>query len=168
MRMTADVPSADKPAKSKPISKRIRTAIDAMVSGDAKTITDAAEKAGLSREHLSRELGKPHITKLLHDKVARNLNVNAAKAGATKIDLLASPNHMVRDRASSWLLELAGHSPNAATGNQHRSGPRAGWLINLSEPTEPGLVIVVHEKAVPVAADAAGLVIDVTPAAIDR
>jgi len=71
---------------------------------------------------------------------------------------------MVRDRASSWLLELAGYSPNAATGNHRGGGPRAGYLIDLSdEQRVPGLVIVVHEKAAPLAADAAGLVIDVTP-----
>jgi hypothetical protein len=118
--------------RPKPISKKIRAAIDAMVSGDAKTITDAAEKAGLSREHLSRELGKPHIAKVLHEKTARNLNLSAAKAGAAKVDLLSSANDMVRDRVSSWLLELAGNAPHAATGPRG-GGPRAGWMIDLSD-----------------------------------
>ncbi|WP_377830322.1 hypothetical protein ACFKHW_17330 [Bradyrhizobium lupini] len=150
-------------AKPKPISKKIRAAIDAMVSGDAKTITDAAEKAGISREHLSRELGRPHIAKLLHDKTARNLSIHAAKAGATKVDLMSSAIDMVRDRASSFVLGLAGIAPDAAAGHQHRGGgSRAGYLIDLrDEQTVPGLVIVVHEKAP--APAAAGMVIDVTP-----
>lgn len=156
--------AADRPQKPQPISKKIRAAIDAMVSGEAKTITDAAEKAGLSREHLSRELGRPHIAKLLQEKVARNLALSSARAGATKIDLLASANDMVRDRASSWLLELAGHSPNAAAGNHRGGGPRAGWTIDLSEPTQAGLVIVVNHPPTPAPkADQTGLVIDVTP-----
>lgn len=163
MRMTADVPSVDKPAKAKPISKKIRAAIDAMVRGEVKTITAAAEQAGLSREHLSRELGRPHIAKLLQEKVARNLAMSSARAGATKVDLLDSANDMVRDRASSFILGLSGHSPDAAAGNHRGGGPRSGWIIDLTEPTQPGLVIVVHEKATPVAADAAGVVIDVTP-----
>lgn len=166
--MTRNVPvpataSTEKPAKPKPISQKIRAAIDAMVSGDAKDITAAAKVAGISREHFSRSLGKAHISKLLHEKIARNLNINAAKAGATKVDLLTSPNDMVRDRASSYLLQLAGHSPDTGAGNRPGGGPRAGWLIDLREPTQAGLVIVVNHPAPPPAADQAGLIIDMTP-----
>jgi hypothetical protein len=78
-----------------------------MVNGDAKSITEAAEKAGLSRSHLSLELGKQHISAFLRDKVLRNLAINAARAGAVKTELLDSPNEMVRDRASSFVLALA-------------------------------------------------------------
>jgi hypothetical protein len=46
----------------KRISKKVRAAVDIMVGGDVKTIPDAARQAGLSREHLSRELSKPHIS----------------------------------------------------------------------------------------------------------
>src|SRR5947207_8840301 len=40
------------------ISKKIIAAIDAMVTGDTKTIKEAAEKVGLARESLSRALSK--------------------------------------------------------------------------------------------------------------
>lgn len=38
------------------------------------------------------------------DIATRNLSIHAAKAGATKVDLMSSANDMVRDRAStlSW------------------------------------------------------------------
>ncbi|MCP3370780.1 hypothetical protein [Bradyrhizobium cajani] len=129
--------TADKPAKPKPISKKIRTAIDAMVRGDAKTITAAAEQAGLSREHLSRELSKPHIANLLQEKVARNLAVSSARAGATKVDLLDSANDMVRDRASSFILGLAGHSPAREPSVSFNIEVRAGYVIDLGSDDEP-------------------------------
>lgn len=168
--MTAIVPQ-NKPARPRPISAKVRAAIDAMVSGDAKTISAAAEKAGLSREHLSRELGRPHVSKLLHDKTARNLSIHAAKAGATKIDLLSSANDMVRDRSSSWLLELAGHAPQSGTGNARGGGARAGWAIDLSDEPRAGIVIhIVHPTEASAAAARAGrpeepsrTIIDVTP-----
>ena len=51
--MTAHVPAPavpeDKSAQQKRITKKIRAAVDALVQGDAKSITEAAEKAGLSR-----------------------------------------------------------------------------------------------------------------------
>lgn len=163
--MTANVPatttSEDKPAQPKRITKKIRAAVDALVHGDAKSITEAAEQAGLSRSHLSRELGKPHITAHLRDKVLRNLAVNSAKAGATKVQLLDSANEMVRDRASSFILGLAGISPEAvgARGSPG-GGARAGWVIDLSQQTEAGLVFHTHHKP---AADEAGIIIDVSP-----
>ena len=43
----------------KRISKKVRAAIDAMVSGDCKKICDAAAKVGLARESLSRALSTP-------------------------------------------------------------------------------------------------------------
>jgi hypothetical protein len=166
--MTRNVPAVaqqtDKPDPPKRITRKIRAAVDALVHGDAKNITEAAEKAGLSRSHLSRELGKQHITAFLRDKVLRNLAVNSAKAGATKVQLLDSANEMVRDRASSFILGLAGISPDVAAGAQRFPGSRSGYLIDLSEPqTVAGLVIHVHHQAPQPAADAAGIVIDVTP-----
>jgi hypothetical protein len=82
-----DTTPSDVAEAPKPISKKIRAAIDAMVAGDAKTITEAAAVAGLSREHLSRELGKPHITEHLRGKVLRNLALASARAGDTKVKL---------------------------------------------------------------------------------
>lgn len=167
--MTQNVPATaalvDKPAQPKRITKKIRGAVDALVHGDAKSITEAAEKAGLSRSHLSRELGKPHITAHLRDKVLRNLAVNSAKAGATKVQLLDSANEMVRDRASSFILGLAGISPEAAGAHGVLGARRGGYMIDLSdEPqTVAGLVICVHAKAPTPAADASGIVIDITP-----
>jgi hypothetical protein len=93
------------------ISRKVRQAIDEMVSGRAKTITAAAEAAGLSREHLSRELSRPHVAKHLRTKVDRHLEIVSAWAGAVKVDLLDSSNEMVRDCASSFVLGLAGIAP---------------------------------------------------------
>jgi hypothetical protein len=95
----------------KRISKKVRAGIDAMVSGQCRTIKDAAEKAGLSREHFTRELSKPHIAEHLRQKVSRHLAIMATRAGFVKGELLDSANEMVRDRASSFVLGLAGIAP---------------------------------------------------------
>jgi hypothetical protein len=76
-----------------------------------KSITAAAAKVGLSREHLSRELSKPHIAEFMHQKVLRHLAIATARAGAVKVELLDSPNEMVRDRSSSYVLGTAGIAP---------------------------------------------------------
>jgi hypothetical protein len=106
---TPPMPEAAIPARR--ISAKVRSGIDAMVTGDCKTIKDAAEKAGLSREHFTRELSKPHIAEHLRQKVLRSLAIAAARAGAVKGELLDSNNDMVRDRASTFVLGLADIAP---------------------------------------------------------
>jgi hypothetical protein len=74
----------------KRISKKVRAAIDAMVSGDCKKISEAAAKVGLARESLSRALSTPHVAEHLRQKVLRHLAIHAARAGATKGSTSAS------------------------------------------------------------------------------
>jgi hypothetical protein len=124
----------DKPAPPageglpKRISKKVRTGIDALVSGDCKTIAEAAAKAGLARESLSRALSTPHIAQHLRDKVQRHLAIAAARAGFVKGELLDSPNEMVRDRSSSFILGLAGIAPASTP------APQASRSMSRSRP----------------------------------
>jgi hypothetical protein len=62
-----------------------------MVAGDVKTIADAACKVGLSREHLSRDLSRPDVTELMHQKVRRSLATAAARASHIKVGQGALP-----------------------------------------------------------------------------
>ncbi|WBL82297.1 hypothetical protein I3J27_18365 [Bradyrhizobium xenonodulans] len=138
--MTRNIPvptaSTEKPERPKPISKKVRTGIDLMVSGDAKDITAAAKRVGLSREHLSRELRKPHIAQVMRDKTLANLSINAMKAGATKVRLLDSENGMVADRASTFVLGVAGIAPTPQPSVSVNVNIRAGYVIDLTEPND--------------------------------
>jgi hypothetical protein len=122
----------DTPDKPKRISAKVRTAIAKMVAGDCKKITDAASLVGLSREHLSRELNKPHIAAFLRQEVLRTLSMASARAGAVKTELLDSDNAIVRDRASSFVLGLAGIRPEAAPSINISLEMKAGYVIDLS------------------------------------
>jgi len=125
----------------KRISKKVRAAIDAMVSGDCKKICDAAAKAGLARESLSRALSTPHVAEHLRQKTLRHLAIHAARAGATKVDLLDSSNEMARDRASTFVLGLAGIQPAAEPTVNVNIGMRAGYILDLRDPEELPKVI---------------------------
>ena len=95
-------PATDLPPRR--ISKKVRSAIDAMVSGECRKINEAAAKVGLARETLSRALSQPHVAQHLRQRVLRYLAIQAARAGAMKGELLDSDNEMVRDRASTFVL----------------------------------------------------------------
>ena len=138
--MSDNLPAATETSdKPRPITKKIRAAVDALVHGDAKSITAAATQVGLTRSHLSRELGRQHISAFLRDKVLRNLAINAARAGVVKTELLDSPNEMVRDRASSFVLGLAGIKPEESPSVSVNIEVRAGYVIDLTD--KPGEII---------------------------
>jgi hypothetical protein len=75
-------PSSAEAVPTKRISRKVQAAIDAMVSGDCKSITAAAEKVGMAREGLSRALNKPHIAEFRRQKVIRALALASVRAGA--------------------------------------------------------------------------------------
>jgi len=130
-------PPADVPVLARRISKKVRAAIEKMICGDCKKITDAARLVGLSREHLSRELNKPHIAAFMRQEVVRSLSVAAARAGATKVELLDSDNEIVRDRASTFVLGLADIAPATAPSLSVNLEIRAGYVIDLSDDPPP-------------------------------
>jgi hypothetical protein len=128
-----DTPAPTEPIAQRRISKKVRSGIEFMVSGDCKIIKDAAEKAGLSREHFTRELAKPHIAAYMREKVLKQLAIAAARAGAVKGELLDSENEMVRDRASTFVLGLVDIGPASAPALSVNLEVRAGWVVDLTE-----------------------------------
>jgi hypothetical protein len=139
-----DNPPPATPLPPRRISKKVRAAIDAMVSGECKKICEAAEKVGLARESLSRALSTPHVAEHLRQKVLRHLAIAAARAGAVKGELLDSDNEMVRDRASTFVLGLADIAPASAPALSVNLEIKAGYVIDLSDdpPRAPALRVV--------------------------
>src|SRR5712671_4284493 len=135
-----DKPPAENIAPPKKrVSKKIIAAIDKMVSGECRKIAEAAEAVGLARESLSRALSRPHVAELMRTKVLRSLAMAAARAGAVKGELLDSSNELVRDRASTFVLGLAGIQPAATPGVAINVEIKAGYVIDLTDdPRQPG------------------------------
>jgi hypothetical protein len=125
------------PDAPKRISKKVRAAIDLMVAGDCKKIIEAAAKVGLARESLSRALSTPHVAEHLRQKVLRHLAIAAARAGAVKGELLDSDSEIARDRASSFVLGLAGIAPASTPSISLNLEIKAGYVIDLSDEPRP-------------------------------
>jgi hypothetical protein len=140
-----DGPPPTEPIPALRITKKVRAAIDLTVSGECNQIKYAAEKVGLARESLSRVLGKPHVAEHLRLKVLRSLAMAAARAGAVKVDLLDSENAIVRDRASSFVLGLAGIAPASAATVSLNIEVKAGYVIDLSDDPPPAMRTIPHE-----------------------
>jgi hypothetical protein len=135
---TLDNPKpADLTVPPRRVSKKVIAAIDKMVSGECKKIAEAAEQVRLARESLSRALSKAHVAELMRTKVLRALSIAATRAGATKVELLDSPSELVRDRASSFVLGLAGIAPASTPSVSINREVKAGYVIDLSDDPPP-------------------------------
>jgi hypothetical protein len=60
----------------------------------------------------------------------------AARAGAVKVDLLESGSEIARDRASSFVLGLAGIAPASTPSVSLNLEIRAGYVLDLREPED--------------------------------
>jgi hypothetical protein len=123
--------------KKRPVPKKVRAACDALVSGDAKTITAAAEQAGLSREYLSRQFSKSHVVDFLRSKAARTVAIAAGRASARMTELIDADSENVSFDASKHVLALAGIKPVGESPiNLNFDAPKAGYVIILTGRSE--------------------------------
>jgi hypothetical protein len=123
--------------RRRPISKKVIRAIDLMIGGKAKNITEAADQVGIARETLSRNLSRPDIGETMRQKVVRSLAMAAGRASAVKVDLMESDNAIVRERASSFVLGMIGIAPqpNPASVSINLE-IKAGYVIDLRDDDE--------------------------------
>ena len=124
--------SAPLPAKAPRISRKLRTAVRLLLTGECTTQTAAAERVGMSRTHLSRSLAAPHIVALIARETRAHLATAQAPAAATLVSLLEAQSETVRAQVAERLLAIAGHAPDNATRVSVSVDVRAGYVIDLS------------------------------------
>jgi hypothetical protein len=134
------------------ISKKVRAAIDLMIGGKAKNITEAAAQVGVARETLSRNLSRPDVTDLMRQRIIKSMAIAAGRASAVKVDLLESDNAIVRERASSFVLGMIGVAPQQNPAVNINLEIKAGYVIDLGPDQEDR------------ASRPQGPIVDVTPA----
>jgi hypothetical protein len=123
-------PVIDKPGR---IGTKLRSAIALFVNGDCTKITDAAQRVGLARESLGKALDRPHVLAYLQQRTRKRLEILAGRAGAVKAELLESDNEMAREKASSFVLGLAGIQPANNPGVSINLEIKAGYVIDLTD-----------------------------------
>ena len=123
-----------KPVKERRVSPRVRHAIDLLLTGQCRLKKDAAAKAGLSPERLSRALKESHVVEYLTAQTRVLLAQSQAPAAATMLRLLdqAKSEHVQKDVAIH-LLGINGHKPAAEPVALVNISIKAGYVIDLSD-----------------------------------
>jgi hypothetical protein len=134
---------------------KVRAAIEALVTGQCRTITAAAKKVGLSRERLSRAFSEPHNAEALRTRAAREVALSSGRAAARLNQLIDSASQRVALDAARLSLQAANIIGGDRNVNVGVSVAVAGYVIDLSG-RRPGerTSVIEHE---------AGQVIDAKP-----
>lgn len=97
-------PSVPKPVKSRPLSRRVRQAIDLLATRKAATQKAAAEAAGLHPDSLCRALRTSAAQVFLEQRARQTIAVASARASERMVELVdASSEHVSLDAAKHIL-----------------------------------------------------------------
>jgi hypothetical protein len=131
-------PPATKREKKERIPIKIRHAVDLLASGQCKTQKAAAERSGLSEEHLSRSLKKSTIQAYLAKQAAENISRGVLRASARYVELIEAQSEHVAARVSERFLEHGGIIKPQQSGGVNVSisnNIQAGYVIDLTPQT---------------------------------
>ena len=146
------------------VTGKLKVALDEMLYKGSRR-ADAASASGMTDHGLREALKKPHVKRYYLD----GLEVLRTSERARNISALAkvrdeSENGMAVVSAAKALEQLAEPNGPGGIGGGRRG---AGWAIDLSEPTQAGLVIVIEQRAPQQPRDDDDM-IDVTPSERDH
>jgi hypothetical protein len=110
----APSPKREKPSGKAGVSAKMETALWALVSTSC-TQEEAARIAGLTREHVCKALGKPHVQALYQVLLRKRLHAMAPKAIGTVDSLMDCDSSYVRLQAAVTVMDRVGLRPVEST-----------------------------------------------------
>lgn len=131
-------PAALKQDKTPRIPPKVKHACELLADGKVKTISAAAERVNLSREHLSKMLSRPHIRAFFARRAAENIDRAQLRASVRLVELIDAQSEHVAAKVSERILENAGVlKPQSAGGSVNVSihnNIAPGYVIDLTPP----------------------------------
>lgn len=120
--------------KARPIPGKIKAAIEALQSGKAKSLTQAAKAAGITREYFSRTLSaRPDVVEWGHNRARRLIAAGTWIATPQMLALAHSGSSRTSFEVCRYLLGIAGIKPAADAQVNVNVELKAGYVIDLSE-----------------------------------
>jgi hypothetical protein len=136
--MASDVterkPRGPRGSYKRSISPRCLAALEALSTGAAETLSDAAKIAGLTPRAMAYAVRKPNIREWLRDHVQATFAAGQLAASRAMMGLLRSDNSISAYRASAFILGVNGVQPVDTRGPLVSvSIESPGYVINLAD-----------------------------------
>lgn len=152
---TSEQPSAPaapvtvKPARERPLSRRVRQAIELIATRKAATQKAAAEAVGLHPDSLCRALRSSAARVFLDERARQTIAMASARASERMVELVdASSEHVSLDAAKHVLAIGNIRPPDSGSQVNVNVGVSVGYVIDLSPgaPSAPARVIEHEDK----------------------
>jgi hypothetical protein len=145
-RVTDEALNAPTPDKIKPVSKRLRHALDLLQRGECRDIKAAAERVNMTREHLSRSLRLPHVQVFIARRARETIAFGALRASGRMVELIDAGSEHVGLDAAKHVAAIAGIKPTADAQVSVNLDIKAGYTIDISDDPRPMKTInVTHD-----------------------
>jgi hypothetical protein len=120
------------------ISPKMRTAISLLFDGTCRTQAAAADRASVSREHLSAVLHSAAGRAFIEREMRKNVTQAAMRASTRLHELVDSPAQSVAFDATRLSLGIAGIKPDETSRVAVSVDIKAGYILDLrSSPMLP-------------------------------
>jgi hypothetical protein len=130
------------------ISPRLLLALEALGSGAADTVAEAADVAGLTERAIRYALKKDHVRSWLRQHVATTFAAGQLAASKTMMGLLKSENSMSQFRAAAWIFGVNGISPVDNRGPLVSLNVQAGgYIIDLRDDPDNAAPLTAEDQA---------------------
>jgi hypothetical protein len=130
-----DPQTPQQPGKQPRIPRKVVHAIRLMLSGECSTIKAAAERAGLTREWLSKMLGRVHVQAFIAGETRKTIAAGQMRASARLVELVDAGSEHVSLDAAKHVLAIEGIKPPDQGQVAVNVGVSVGYVINLSGET---------------------------------
>jgi hypothetical protein len=137
---------ATKPVKERRIPRRIANAVELLLSGECATQKAAAERVGLSREHLCKALQKDHVRVFIERRSRQTIAAGQMRASRRLVELIDAGSEHVSLDATKHMLGIGGIAPAPTPSLNVNIELKAGYVIDLSERNPGKEQIVEHNQ----------------------
>jgi len=120
-----------KPLKERRISKRMQHALT-LLATKGMTQRDAANKAGIHENHLSRQMREPHVQVFIARCARQTMQIGVLRASKRVLELVDADSEHVSLDASKHVLAIEGIKPTQDAQVSVNIDIKAGYVIDLS------------------------------------
>jgi hypothetical protein len=135
-----------KPIKERRVTRRIAQAVDLMLTGECTTQKAAAERVGITPEHLSRAFQKDHVRVFIERRARQTIAAGQMRASRRLVELIDAGSEHVSLDATKHMLGIGGIAPAPTPSLNVNIELKAGYVIDLSERNPGTEQIVEHNQ----------------------
>jgi hypothetical protein len=135
--------------KERRVPRRIAEAINLMLTGEVTTQKAAAERVGMTPQHLSKMMQRDYVRVFCERRARQTIAAGQLRASRRLVELIDAGSEHVSLDATKHMLGIGGIAPAPTPSLNVNIELKAGYVIDLSE-RNPGTEQIIEHNQVDV------------------